>query len=64
MFRKINEVLFRNERMCATRFSTSGVAYLRMTVLVALGHNYRRFNQYFDSLVKLKAFGILLLIPE
>ena len=32
MFRKINEVLFRNERMCATRFSTSGVAFLRMTV--------------------------------
>ena len=31
MFRKINEVLFRNERMCATRFSTSGVAFLRMT---------------------------------
>ena len=29
--RKINEVLFRNERMCATRFVTSGVAFLRMT---------------------------------
>ena len=31
MFRKIYEVLFRNERMCATRFSTSGIAFLRMT---------------------------------
>ena len=31
MFRKIYEVLFRNERMCATQFSTIWVAYLRMT---------------------------------
>ena len=30
--KKYNEVLFRNDRMCATRFSTSGIAYLRMTV--------------------------------
>ena len=33
MFGKINEVLFINERMCATRFSTSGVAFLKMTLV-------------------------------
>ena len=44
MFRKINEVLFRNERMCATRFSTSGVAFLRLTELrdVELARFYDR----------------------
>ena len=31
MFRKMHEVLFRKEIMCAARFSTSGVAHLRMT---------------------------------
>ena len=31
MFRKMHEVLLRKEIMCATRFSTSGVAHLRMT---------------------------------
>ena len=31
MFRKMHEVLFRKEIMCATPFSTSGVAHLRMT---------------------------------
>ena len=38
MFRKINEVLFINERMCATPFSTSGVAFLRMTVELPIFH--------------------------
>ena len=31
--RKMHKVLFRKERMYATRFSTSGVAFLRMTVI-------------------------------
>ena len=31
MFRKTQEVLFRKEIMCATRFSTNWVAHLRMT---------------------------------
>ena len=35
MFRKMHEVLFRKERMCATPVSTSGVAFLRLTVTLA-----------------------------
>ena len=47
MFRKINEVLFRNERMCATRFSTSGVAFLRMTDMrFSLSHYNRSAIQF------------------
>ena len=43
MLRKIYEVLFRNERMCATRFSTSGVAFLRMTVM-SMSHSRKKNN--------------------
>ena len=40
MFRKMHEVLFRKEIMCATLFSTSGVAHLRMTERNATKRGY------------------------
>ena len=49
MFRKMQEVLFRKERMCATRFSTSLVAHLRMTERNTTKHGYAIWTRKQDA---------------
>ena len=42
--KKCTKCFLKKERMCATRYSTSGVAYLRMTVLSLIYEDYTYVN--------------------